>query len=368
MMYAFAAPLAVGRRPQFGATVSQNLASPRKHHARRAAAKIVASQVVTETSQYDQLTKITTVVEDTGEINYIKEHRPFAATTNPTLVGMAADREEYQDIVTDALEYGRKNGGVTQDAKVTLARNCLFTRFGARILQYIPGDVSTEVDARLSFDIGAQVETALDLIRMYDEIGISKDRVLIKLAATWEGIYACRMLEQQGVKTNMTLLFGMTQAVAAAEAGAYLISPFVGRILDWYKKHEGKESYPPEEDPGVLSVRKIYDYYKCAGFDTIVMGASFRNKDEILQLAGCDRLTISPKFIADLKETYTPIERLLSPPSADSCQTIEKVRLTESEFRWELNEDQMATEKLAEGIRSFAADLVKLDDKLRRMI
>lgn len=366
-MYAFSTPLSVTKSPSWNRTVCWR--SPRSvRTGPLRSAHAITAQVATETSQFDQLAKITTIVEDTGEINYIKEHRPFAATTNPTLVGKAADCAEYEDIVTDAIEYGRKYGGQTQDEKVALARNCLFTRFGARILEFIPGDVSTEVDARLSFNVDAQVSTALDLIRMYEEVGVSKDRVLIKLATTWEGVQACRILEQQGVKTNMTLLFGMAQAIAAADAGAYLISPFVGRILDWYKKREGKDSYPAQQDPGVISVRKIYDYYKCAGIDTIVMGASFRNVDEILQLAGCDRLTIAPKFISELKKSNEPIDRLLNPPSPHSCEVIEKIQLTEAEFRWQLNEDQMATDKLAEGIRGFAADLEKLDEKLRKMI
>jgi transaldolase len=328
----------------------------------------VASRLQTRKSQYDQLTALTTVVEDTGDINAIAEHRPFAATTNPSLVYAAADRPEYESLVRDAVAYGRgvKSAGGAE-GRLAIVRNALFARFGARILEIVPGDVSTEVDARLSFDVDAQITTALQIIDMYKELGVDKDRVLIKLATTWEGVQACRELQSQGIKTNMTLLFGMAQAAAAADAGAYLISPFVGRILDWYKKAEGRDSYPDAEDPGVLSVRNIYNYYKCLGYDTIVMGASFRNKGEILQLAGCDRLTISPKFIADLQESYDPVPHLLNRPAAEACN-YDPMPLDEKAFRWAMNEDAMATEKLAEGIRGFAADLVKLDSKLSKLM
>lgn len=321
----------------------------------------------TQLTQYDSLQAVTTIVEDTGEIEKIREHRPHSATTNPSLVAAAAKKPEYAHLLDEAVAYGKKSG-LQGKERLSLVRDKLFTLFGAEILKYVPGDVSTEVDARLSFDADAQVETALRLIKMYEEVGVSKDRVLIKLATTWEGVEACRVLEKQGIKTNMTLLFSLAQAVAAAEAGAYLISPFVGRILDWYKKNEGVESYPAPEDPGVKSVQDIYNYYKCVGYDTIVMGASFRNKGEILELAGCDRLTIAPKFIADLKDTEEPIERKLSPPGLETCAPVQKIDMDEKTFRWMMNEDPMATEKLAHGIRGFAADLEKLDAQLDAML
>lgn len=316
-------------------------------------------------SQYDQLSKLTTIVEDTGEINQIAAHKPYAATTNPSLVAKAADLPEYASVVEDAIKYG-KGKAVSQDAALSITRNYLFTQFGARILEHIPGDVSTEVDARLSFDVQGQIDTALELIKMYEESGISKDRVLIKLATTWEGVEACRALEEMGIRTNMTLLFSMAQAAAAAEAGAFLISPFVGRILDWYKAKEGRE-YSADEDPGVISVRNIYNYYKCCDYKTIVMGASFRSKEEILALAGCDRLTIAPKFIASMKDTFHPVGNIMTIPDQTQCN-FDRQPLDEKAFRWEMNQDAMATEKLAEGIRGFAADLEKLDAKLRKLM
>lgn len=318
-------------------------------------------------SQYEQLSAMTTIVEDTGEIDAIRAHRPFAATTNPSLVASAAQLPEYADLLSEAVAYGKKRvpaGGVDQ---LAIVRNKLFTLFGARILDYIPGDVSTEVDARLSFDADAQVATAHELIGMYEEAGVGRERVLIKLAATWEGVQACRRLEEAGIRTNVTLLFSQAQAAAAAEAGAYLISPFVGRILDWHKKARGVEAIPAEEDPGVLSVRSIYDYYKCHGYETVVMGASFRSLEEILALAGCDRLTIAPKFISKLKESTEAVPRMLSVPERERCTT-EKMVLDEKEFRWLMNEDAMATEKLAEGIRGFAKDLEKLDVQLGKLL
>lgn len=321
----------------------------------------------TKLTQYDSLAAITTIVEDTGEIDKIRTHRPHAATTNPSLVASAAEKSENADLLDEAVKYG-KDSGLEGKELLALVRDKLFTLFGKQILQYIPGDVSTEVDARLSFDEDAQVETARRLIKMYEEVGVSRDRVLIKLATTWEGIQACRTLQAEGIKTNMTLLFSIAQAVAAAEAGAFLISPFVGRILDWYKKADGVDGYPPSEDPGVKSVRDIYRYYKCLGYDTVVMGASFRNMDQILELAGCDRLTISPKYINTLKEGDGRVERKLAPPTDDVCYTVDKIDIDEKTFRWMMNEDAMATEKLAEGIRKFSADLEKLDKKLQDMI
>lgn len=337
--------------------------SPRQ----RKAAPCGISMTVTKTSQYDVLTTMTTIVEDTGDIEQIAKHQPHSATTNPTLVATAADDERYKDLLNEAVSYAREHTSNREDM-LALTRNKLFTLFGAKILSYVPGDVSTEVDARLSFDAAAQIDVARQIISMYEEVGVDRERVLIKLATTWEGIEACRQLQNEGIRTNMTLLFSLPQAAAAAEANAYLISPFVGRILDWFKKAEGVDSYPAPEDPGVKSVRSIYNYYKCLGYDTIVMGASFRNKGEILELAGCDRLTIAPKFISDLKDNFDPIERKLSPPGNDQCVTMDKLELDESRFRWMMNEDAMATEKLAHGIRSFAKDLEKLDIKLNSLI
>lgn len=318
-------------------------------------------------TEYDSLRALTTIVEDTGEIELIRAHRPHSATTNPSLVAAAATKPEYAHLLERAVAYGRAHApGAAPTLEVV--RNKLFTLFGAEILKYVPGDVSTEVDARLSFDVEEQIRVGEQIIAMYEEAGVGKERVLIKLATTWEGVQACKVLEGKGIKTNMTLLFSKAQAIAAADAGAYLISPFVGRILDWYKKAEGRDSYPANEDPGVVSVRDIYKYYKCMGYETIVMGASFRNKDEILALAGCDRLTIGPKFIKQLQETEQSVERVLSSPTDDECRLVDRVNMDEKTFRWMMNQDPMATEKLAEGIRNFAKDLEKLDRQLEGLI
>lgn len=316
-------------------------------------------------SSYEQLTALTTIVEDTGDIETIRAHSPFAATTNPSLVTAAADMPEYAGLVAEAGSYAKSFPG---DKRLAAARNKLFVLFGCKILDAVhpDGDVSTEVDARLSFDAQAQIETAHEIIRLYEEAGVDRKRVLIKLATTWEGVEACRALEAEGIRTNMTLLFNLAQAAAAAEAGAFLISPFVGRIMDYYKAKTGEE-YTPQNDPGVASVRHIYDYYKCHDYKTIVMGASFRNLGEILELAGCDRLTIAPKYISTLQASKDKIDVKLSPPLAERC-TVDKLKLDEKQFRWLMNEDPMATEKLAEGIRKFAADLVKLDAKLLKML
>ena len=319
-------------------------------------------------TSYEYLSSMTTIVEDTGDIATIRAHSPFAATTNPSLVYAAADMPEYAGLIEEAVKYAKSAPTTT---RLATARNKLFTLFGAQILDAVhpSGDVSTEVDARLSFDVEAQIKTAHEIIKMYEDVGVARERVLIKLATTWEGIEACRALERDGIRTNMTLLFSLAQAAAAADAGAYLISPFVGRILDYFKKSTGRDSFPADEDPGVVSVKNIYDYYKCYGYDTIVMGASFRNLDEILALAGCDRLTIAPKYIAALKDSTDVVERKLAPPGmgSDRCD-LTKLSLDEKQFRWMLNEDPMATEKLAEGIRKFAADLVKLDAKLEKLL
>jgi len=257
--------------------------------------------------------------------------------------------------------------------RLSAARNKLFVEFGAKILECVSpyGDVSTEVDARLSFDVEAQVKVAREIIALYEDIGVDKSRVLIKLATTWEGICACKILEAEGIKTNMTLLFGLPQAIGAAQAGAYLISPFVGRILDWHKSAGSYTQGDGNEDPGVTSVKAIYDYYKTHGYSTIVMGASFRNLEEILALAGCDRLTIAPKYIQQLKESVDPIARQLSVEASKKkwgAAVPAKLDMDEKTFRWMLNQDPMATEKLSEGIRKFAVDLEKLDTKLNKLI
>lgn len=306
---------------------------------------------------------MTVVVSDTGDINAIEKYKPTDATTNPTLLFAAAQMPAYSKLVDDAVAYGKAKSNDVQE-QLSIICDKLAVNIGVEILKIIPGRVSTEVDARLSFDTKATVEKARQLIKMYEEAGIDRKRILIKISSTWEGIRAAEILEKEGIHVNMTLLFTFAQAVASAEAGATLISPFVGRILDWYKKSTGRDSYPPEEDPGVLSVTKIYNYYKRHGFKTIVMGASFRNTGEILELAGCDYLTISPTLLEQLHTTTGTLQRKLSEESAKKMD-IPHATFNETEFRWHLNEDAMATEKLAEGIRVFAKDWLKLQDLLR---
>eukprot|EP00698_Gefionella_okellyi_P010283 TRINITY_DN2659_c0_g1_i1.p1 TRINITY_DN2659_c0_g1~~TRINITY_DN2659_c0_g1_i1.p1 ORF type:complete len:341 (-),score=103.10 TRINITY_DN2659_c0_g1_i1:38-1006(-) len=314
----------------------------------------------------DQLKKLTTVVSDTGDFNAIQKYKPTDATTNPSLLLAAAQIPAYSHLVDDAIAYG-KQSGATGDVQLSLICDKLAVNFGLEILKIVPGRVSTEVDARLSFDTELSVKKAHELIKLYADKGIGKDRILIKLASTWEGIQAAKRLEQEGIHCNMTLLFSFCQAVACAEAGATLISPFVGRILDWFKKSTGRDSYPAAEDPGVLSVTQIYNYYKRHGYNTIVMGASFRNVDEILQLAGCDYLTISPALLEQLQAKEGEVKQYLSAEAAQKLQ-MEKVSFDESAFRWSLNDDAMATEKLAEGIRTFGKDLIKLQDFLRQRL
>lgn len=325
-------------------------------------------------SGLDVLSKMTTLVLDTGDIAEIAAYKPHSATTNPSLVAASAKDGRYTWLVDEAIHYG-KTKSRSRDEQLVLTRDKLFTLFGREIVSHLSnthagdaGDVSTEVDARLSFNTDAQIHVARRLIDMYEkESNVSRDRVLIKLASTWEGIQACKVLEAEGIRTNMTLLFCQAQAAAAAEAGAYLISPFVGRILDWYKKEDGVDGYEACDDPGVKSVKSIYEYYKCMDYNTIVMGASFRNKEEILQLAGCDRLTISPKYIKWLTECDGQlVKRMLHSPTKDACDRVERLRLLDDQprFRWLMNEDPMASEKLAQGIRGFANDLDKLDAQL----
>ena len=295
------------------------------------------------------------VVADTGDFESIKTFQPRDATTNPSLLLKAAAMPEYADLVDRTLDGVRKDGG---DIDAALDR--LAVAFGREILEIVPGRVSTEVDARLSFDTDATVAKARHLISLYEAAGVDRDRILIKIASTWEGIEAARLLREDGIRCNLTLLFSFAQAVACANAKVQLISPFVGRILDWHKKSTGKESYAAAEDPGVLSVTRIFEYYKKFGHKTEVMGASFRNTGEILQLAGCDLLTISPGLLEELRTTEGDVPAQLTTACAEASDH-EPLRLDERAFRWMMNEDAMATEKLAEGIRAFAADTRKLE-------
>ncbi|MBU2644914.1 transaldolase [bacterium] len=305
-----------------------------------------------------QLRQMTVVVADTGDINTIKQYSPEDATTNPSLLLKAAQMPEYQNLVKDAIQWGKSQNRDSACQKENILDK-LAVNFGKEILEIIPGRVSTEVDARLSFDMDKTIARVRRLISLYEAEGIAKNRVLIKIAATWEGIRAAEILEKEGINCNITLLFGFCQAVACAEAGAFLISPFVGRILDWYKKNEGKV-YTAETDPGVLSVKQIYQYYKKFGYKTIVMGASFRNTGEIEELAGCDRLTIGPNFLEELQNDQSELTRKLSIDMPFPTE-MDKITLDEKTFRWQLNEDAMATEKLAEGIRNFSKDLLLLE-------
>ncbi len=309
----------------------------------------------------DQLREMTVVVADTGDLDAIATYRPQDATTNPSLILAAAKMDAYRGIVTETIGASRAAlAGAPEEHVVADA-------IGRRILDLIPGRVSTEVDARLSFDTDATVAKARELIRRYDDVGISKDRVLIKIASTWEGIRAAEQLERDGIHCNLTLLFGIHQAVACAEAGVTLISPFVGRILDWYRKSTGRDSYPPAEDPGVVSVTRIYEYFKRYGHATEVMGASFRNVGEIVELAGCDLLTIGPKFLAELESMEGTLERRLDPAAARDMD-IARIEIDRARFDAMHGDDPMATEKLAEGIASFAAAAKDLEDLVRAQL
>lgn len=303
-------------------------------------------------SQLDQLKEVTVVVADTGNFNELEQFRPQDATTNPSLILKAIEMPEYEEILDAAVRENSSEG-------VEAIMDHLLVQFGQKILEIVPGRVSTEVDARLSFDTKATIQKAKDIITLYAKMGIDKERILIKIASTWEGIQAAKELEKEGIHCNMTLLFSLAQAVACAEAKATLISPFVGRILDWYKAAEGRD-FAPQEDPGVLSVKQIYNYYKKFGYNTEVMGASFRNKGEILELAGCDLLTISPALLSELASSNEPINQKLFADKAAGMD-IDRFDLTEENFRWELNENAMATEKTAQGIRVFSQDIRKLE-------
>lgn len=314
-------------------------------------------------SSLEQLKTFTTIVADTGDFEAMQAFKPTDATTNPSLILSAAAMPQYKHLIEKAVKYGAK-AGETEDEKLSNAMDMLAVLFGCEILKIIPGRVSTEVDARLSFNRDASVAKALKLISLYEEMGISKERILIKMASTWEGIQAARILEKEhGVHCNLTLLFSFCQAVACAEAGVTLISPFVGRILDWYVANTENKSYEPDKDPGVVSVTKIYNYYKKFGYKTVVMGASFRNTGEVKALAGCDFLTISPKLLGELEKSTDKVEKKLD-ASAAKASKLEKLNLDEPTFRWMLNEDQMATDKLSDGIRKFAVDARKLEAML----
>ena len=303
-------------------------------------------------NKLQQLREMTVVVADTGELSAIAEYKPQDATTNPSLLLKVAQDSKYEEIIQRAVSSA--NGSLVD------AVDNFGVDIGCEILKIIPGRVSTEVDARLSFDTEATVAKAKKLIKLYEERGVSKERILIKIASTWEGIKAAEQLEKEGINCNLTLLFSFAQAVACAEAGVFLISPFVGRILDWYKANGGQQEYEPLEDPGVISVTKIYNYYKQHGYKTIVMGASFRNVGEIEALAGCDYLTIGPNFLEELRGQDGELVKRLS--DDNTGEALDKLSLDEKTFRWMQNEDAMATEKLAQGIRAFAVDQVKLEE------
>ena len=313
-------------------------------------------------SKLAQLKEMTTVVADTGDFDAIAQYSPEDATTNPSLLLKAAQMPAYRGLV-DSIVATTMNGRQSSNEQLADCMDRLAVGFGEKILEQIPGRVSTEVDARLSFDTDASITKARHLINLYEQAGVGRERVLIKRASTWEGIRAAETLEKEGINCNLTLLFNFTQAVAAADAGAFLISPFVGRILDWYKQSTGLTEYEPADDPGVQSVTRIYNYYKQTGYNTVVMGASFRNTDEITELAGCDRLTISPQLLQALGDDYGTLERRLDP--SDTGSKIHYKLGGESGFRFELNQDAMATEKLAEGIRGFVADQIKLETWLK---
>ena len=308
----------------------------------------------------ESLKKYTTVVADTGDIEAIARHKPQDATTNPSLLFHAAQMPSYRHLVDDAAELAQERGG-SHDEMAEEFIDRLFVLFGCEILKVVPGRVSTEVAARLSFDTTGTVAKARRLISLYEKQGVSRERILIKVASTWEGIRAAEQLEKEGIHCNLTLLFSFAQAVGCAEAGVTLISPFVGRIYDWYKKERGGAEIPPDQDPGVASVTRIYDYYKKYGYKTQVMGASFRNVNQIIRLAGCDLLTISPELLEHLENTEGSVDRKLDPATAKASKDA-RLHLDEKTFRWMHNEDPMATEKLAEGIRKFNSDARRLQE------
>jgi transaldolase len=312
----------------------------------------------------EQLKKFTTIVADTGDFESIKKYTPQDSTTNPSLVYAACQLPQYKHLVDEAIHYG-KSKGKDDTEKVEIAMDKLAVNFGAEILKIVPGRVSTELDARLSFDTEACIKKARDIIALYKEVGVDKARILVKIASTWEGIQAAKVLEKEGIHCNLTLLFSLCQAIACAESGVTLVSPFAGRITDFYKKKENKTSYPPADDPGIVSVKNIFNYYKQYGYKTVVMGASFRTKEQVIELAGCDFLTVSPNLLEEVAQSNVEVVRKLDPAN---ITPVPKINVDEKTFRWMLNEDEMATEKLAEGIRKFAADLKKLEDDIKKKI
>ncbi len=313
-----------------------------------------------------QLKQFSVIVADSGDFESIRKYQPRDATTNPTLIQKASEMPEYGDLVGRVLSQVKKGSQPTSQ-NVATALDQLAVAFGTEILKIVPNRVSTEVDARLSFDVEGSVAKGRHLISLYEAAGVARERILIKVASTWEGICAARQLKKDKINCNLTLLFSLAQAVACAEAEVQLISPFVGRILDWYKKSIGRDQYPATEDPGVVSVTQIYNYYKKYGYRTEVMGASFRNVGEILELAGCDLLTISPTLLDELQKTPGTMTRKLNPEGAPGF-SMAKMHLDEKAFRWMLNEDQMATEKLSDGIRIFAGDVVKLEKTVAKKL
>ena len=317
---------------------------------------------MTNKSKLEQLKEMTTVVADTGDFEAISQYSPEDATTNPSLILKAAQMPAYKNLVSQVIAAVAAEN-LSSEEQLSLCMDKLAVGIGGKIVAVVPGRVSTEVDARLSFDTAGSISKARQIISLYEKAGIGKERVLIKMASTFEGIRAAELLEKEGINCNLTLLFNFSQAAAAADAGAYLISPFVGRILDWHKASTGRTDYSPAEDPGVQSVTQIYNYYKQSGYNTVVMGASFRNIDEITELAGCDRLTISPQLLQELDADFGVLTRKLDPKNTGA--SIEYILGGESSFRYELNNDPMATEKLSHGIRAFVADQVKLESWLK---
>lgn len=313
-----------------------------------------------------QLKSYTKVVADTGDFASMEMYKPVDATTNPSLIYAASQDEKYKKLIDDAIDFAKKSSS-DKSEQLSKAMDKLAVNFGLKILEIVPGRVSTEVDARLSFDTEATIAKAREIIALYEAAGISRERILIKIASTWEGIKAAEVLEREGIRCNLTLLFAQVQAIACAEAGVRLISPFVGRILDWHKKARGVSEIPAAEDPGVLSVTQIFNYYKKFGYQTQVMGASFRNIGEICELAGCDLLTISPSLLKELEQTEGVLQQKLNADAAKQMD-IDKISVDEKTFRWMLNEDAMATEKLAEGIRNFTKDLIKLETQIKALL
>jgi len=313
-------------------------------------------------SKLEQLKEMTVVVADTGDIEAIRQYHPIDATTNPSLLLKAAQLPQYQPLLQESIEAARKT---TQSNFLSNCMDELAVKIGREILTVVPGRVSTEIDARLSFNTNATIERGKQLVELYQQSGIDTDRILLKIASTWEGIKAAEQLEKDGIQCNLTLLFSFEQAMAAADAGAFLISPFVGRILDWHKANGGQPEYLPHDDPGVISVKTIYNFYRQYGYETIVMGASFRNTGEIEALAGCDRLTISPQLLEELSNDFGELPRCLHPQSANN--SIAQDHMDEAAFRYKMNTNAMATEKLAEGIRNFVIDQEKLETMLQEL-